>query len=171
MAHQRTHLLAIGFGVLVDETLEVFVVTVDQPVTPALQVVESLVVLASRAVHLFEQGVDGIQVLYAHQLADERHVALTGAMSGVLAGFSQCFAQLVGQRQACQGIGLERGQALANSTSACCPGIGAACAWTRPGAPCWTFAISIARNRTSVGSHTPCSWPIAACCRRFLPMN
>ena len=92
MAHQRTHLLAIGFGVLVDETLEVFVVTVDQPVTPALQVVESLVVLASRAVHLFEQGVDGIQVLHAHQLADKRHVAFAGTVSGVLGSLGQGLA-------------------------------------------------------------------------------
>lgn len=56
---------------------------------------------------------DGIEVLHAHELADERHVAFTGAMSGVLAGLSQCLAQLVGQRQARQGIGLERGKPLA----------------------------------------------------------
>ncbi len=113
MAHQRAQLLAVGVGVFVDEALEVFVVTVDQPVTPALQAVEAFVVLAGRAVHLFEQGVDGIQVLYAHQLADKRHVAFAGTVSGVLAGFGQGLAQLVGQRQASQGIGLERGKALA----------------------------------------------------------
>ncbi|MNP16669.1 hypothetical protein D3C76_1090760 [compost metagenome] len=40
-------------------------------------------------------------------------MAFAGTVSGVLAGLGQGLAQLVGQRQACQGIGLERGKALA----------------------------------------------------------
>lgn len=51
------------------------------------------------------------------------------------------------------------------------PGIGVVCAWTRPGVLCWTCATSTARNRTNAGNPTPCSWPIAVCCLRFLPMN
>ena len=73
---------------------------------------ETFVVLAARAVDLFEQGMDGIDVLIAHQLADERHMAFASTMSSVLVGFGQCPAQLVGQGQASQGIGLERGEAL-----------------------------------------------------------
>jgi len=92
MADQRAQLLAIGVGVFVDEALEVFVITVDEPVAPALQAVEAFVVLAGRAVHLFEQGMDGVQVLDAHQLADERHVPFAGSVSCVLAGLGQRFA-------------------------------------------------------------------------------
>lgn len=113
MTDKRTQLLTVGVGVFVDEAFKVLVITVDQAVPPALQVVEAFVVLAAGAVDLLEHRVDGVQVLVAHQFADERHMPFACAMSGVLAGFGQGFAQLIGQRQARQGIGLDRSQAFA----------------------------------------------------------
>lgn len=77
MAYQRAQLLAVGVGDLFAEAFEVFVVTVDQPVAPALQGCGSArsqswrsscpSVRAERGWH---PGWD------AHQLADKPHVAL-----------------------------------------------------------------------------------------------
>jgi len=111
---QRAQLLAISFGVLLDKLLQDFVGTVDQPVAPAFQIVETLVVLAGGSVELVKERRDGVDVLVTHQLADERPVTTFGLVCRVLLVLFKRRTQFVGQRQFGQGIGLERGKALAH---------------------------------------------------------
>lgn len=64
-------LLAVGVRVLDDEFLQHGIVTTDQAVTPAFEVVETLVVLTGRGIELIEQLKDRGGVLIAHEFANE----------------------------------------------------------------------------------------------------
>lgn len=114
LADQRAQLLAVGFREFLDEFLQDFIVAVDQPVAPAFEAVEAFVVLARGGVELVKQRVDCVDVLVTHQLADERLVTSFRLVRRVALVLFQSRAQLVGQRQLGQGIGLEQGEALAH---------------------------------------------------------
>ncbi len=113
LTDQGTQLLAIGVRVLDDEFLQHGVIARDQAVTPAFQIMETLVVLASGGIELIEQSQNRISVLVAHQFADELQMPFTRDVRGVLGRIGQCPAQSVGQRQFGDQIRLECGQALA----------------------------------------------------------
>ena len=113
LTDQGTQLLAIGVRVLDDEFLQHGIVTGDQAVTPAFEIVETLVVLTGRGIELIEQGQNGVSVLIAHQFADELQVPFTRDIRGVLGRIGQCSTQGVGQRQFCLQVGLECCKALA----------------------------------------------------------
>ncbi len=113
LADQGTQLLAIGVGVVDDEFFQNGIVTGYQAITPALQVMEALVVLASGGIELIEQNQNGVSVLIAHQFADELKVPFTRDVRGVLGRIGQGPAQGVGQGQFCQQVRLECCEALA----------------------------------------------------------
>lgn len=113
LTDQGAQLLAIGVRVLDDEFLQHGIVTGDQAVTPAFEIVETLVVLTGRGIELIEQGQNGVSVLIAHQFADELQVPFTRDIRGVLGRIGQCSTQGVGQRQFCLQVGLECCKALA----------------------------------------------------------
>ncbi len=113
LTDQGTQLLAIGVRVLDDEFLQHGVIARDQAVTPAFQIMETLVVLASGGIELIEQSQNRVSVLVAHQFADELQMPFTRDVRGVLGRIGQCPAQSVGQRQLGDQIRLECGQALA----------------------------------------------------------
>ncbi len=113
LTDQGTQLLAIGVRVLDDEFLQHGVIARDQAVTPAFQIMETLVVLASGGIELIEQSQNRVSVLVAHQFADELQMPFTRDVRGVLGRIGQCPAQSVGQRQFGDQIRLECGQALA----------------------------------------------------------
>ena len=113
LTDQGTQLLAIGVRVLDDEFLQHGVIARDQAVTPAFQVMETLVVLASGGIELIEQNQNRVSVLIAHQFADELQMPFTRDVRGVLGRIGQCPAQSVGQGQFGDQIRLECGQALA----------------------------------------------------------
>ena len=77
----RAQLLTIGFGELDDKFFQYIVIAFDQAITPALEAVETFVVLARRGIHLIEHRQNFVDRLIAHQLADELDVPLTGNMS------------------------------------------------------------------------------------------
>jgi hypothetical protein len=113
MADQPAQVLAVGLRVEPEEAFQGLVALADQAIAPALEGMEAFVVLAGRAVDLFEQDVDGVQVLVAQQLADELDVAFACGMRSVPRRFFQRLAQGVGERQAGEHVGLEGGQAFA----------------------------------------------------------
>lgn len=113
LTDQGTQLLAVGVRVIDDEFLQYGIVTGDQAVTPAFEVVETLVVLTGRGVELIEQGENRVSVLIAHQFADELQVPFTRDVRGVLGRIGQSPAQSVGQWKFCLQVGLERCKALA----------------------------------------------------------
>lgn len=113
LTDQGTQLLAIGVRVLDDEFLQHGIVTGDQAVTPAFEVVETLVVLTGGGIELIEQDQNRVSVLIAHQFADELQVPFTRDVRGVLRRISQGPAQSVGQWQFCLQVGLECCKALA----------------------------------------------------------
>lgn len=113
LTDQGTQLLAVGVRVIDDEFLQHGIVTGDQAVTPAFEVVETLVVLTGRGIELIEQGENRVSVLIAHQFADELQVPFTRDVRGVLGRIGQGPAQGVGQRQFGQQVRLECCQALA----------------------------------------------------------
>lgn len=113
LTDQGTQLLAIGVRVLDDEFFQHGVIARDQAVTPAFQIMETLVVLASGGIELIEQSQNRVSVLVAHQFADELQMPFTRDVRGVLGRIGQCPAQSVGQRQFGDQIRLECGQALA----------------------------------------------------------
>lgn len=113
LTDQGTQLLAIGVGVLDDEFFQYGIVARNQAITPALQVMEALVVLASGGIELIEQNQNGVCVLIAHQFADELKVPFTRDVRGVLGRIGQGPAQGVGQGQFCQQVRLECCKALA----------------------------------------------------------
>lgn len=113
LTDQGTQLLAIGVGVFDDEFLQHGIVTGDQAVTPAFEVVETLVVLTGGGIELIEQDQNRVSVLIAHQFADELQVPFTRDVRGVLRRISQGPAQGVGQWQFCLQVGLECCKALA----------------------------------------------------------
>ena len=112
LADQLTQVLAVRFGVLPDETLQYVVAASDQAIAPAFQVMETFVVLPSGGVQLIEQHQNRVQVLIAHQLADELDMPFARDVRGVLGGIGQGTAQGVGQWQLGQHVGLEGGQAI-----------------------------------------------------------
>lgn len=113
LTDQGTQLLAIGVRVVDNEFFQYGVVTGNQAITPALQIMEALVVLASGGIELIEQHQNGVSVLIAHQLADELKVPFTRDVRGVLGRLGQSPAQGVGQGQFCQQVRLECCKALA----------------------------------------------------------
>lgn len=113
LTDQGTQLLAIGVRVFDDEFFQNGIVTGNQAIPPALQVMEALVVLASGGIELIEQNQNGVSVLIAHQFADELQVPFTRDVRGVLGRIGQGPAQSVGQWQFCLQVGLERCKALA----------------------------------------------------------
>jgi hypothetical protein len=113
LTDQGTQLLAIGVRVVDDEFFQNGIVTGYQAITPALQVMEALVVLASGGIELIEQNQNGVSVLIAHQFADELKVPFTRDVRGVLGRIGQGPAQGVGQGQFCQQVRLECCEALA----------------------------------------------------------
>ena len=113
LTDQGTQLLAIGVRVFDDEFLQHGVIARDKAVTPAFQIMETLVVLASGGIELIEQSQNRVSVLVAHQFADELQMPFTRDVRGVLGRIGQCPAQSVGQRQFGDQIRLECGQALA----------------------------------------------------------
>lgn len=113
LTDQGTQLLAIGVRVLDDEFLQHGIVTGDQAVTPAFEVVETLVVLTGGGIELIEQDQNRVSVLIAHQFADELQVPFTRDVRGVLRRIGQGPAQSVGQWQFCLQVGLECCKALA----------------------------------------------------------
>lgn len=113
LTDQGTQLLTIGVRVVDDEFFQYGVVAGNQAITPALQVMEALVVLASGGIELIEQHQNGVSVLIAHQLADELKVPFTRDVRGVLGRLGQSPAQGVGQGQFCQQVRLECCKALA----------------------------------------------------------
>ena len=79
----------------------VTVMTVEsQAVTPALQIVEALVVLACRSIHLVDQEHNGIGILITHQFANKVDMPFTGDVGRMLGYISQRYAQRIGQWQA-----------------------------------------------------------------------
>ncbi len=113
LTDQGTQLLAIGVRVFGDEFLQHGVVACNQAVTPAFEIVETLVVLTSRGIELIEQRENRVSVLIAHQLADELQVPFARDVRGVLRRIGQRPAQRVGQWQFCLQVGLECCKALA----------------------------------------------------------
>ena len=113
LTDQGTQLLAIGVRVLDDEFFQHGIVACDQAITPAFEIVETLVVLASRGIELIEQRENRVSVLIAHQFADELQVPFTRDVRGVLGRIGQSPAHGVGQRQFCDQVWLECCQALA----------------------------------------------------------
>ncbi len=113
LTDQGTQLLAVGVRVLDDEFLQHGIVTADQAVAPAFEVVETLVVLTGRGIELIEQGENRVSVLIAHQFADELQVPFTRDVRGVLGRIGQGPAQSVGQWQFRLQVRLERCKALA----------------------------------------------------------
>lgn len=113
LTDQGTQLLAIRVRVFDDEFFQYRVVAGDQSIAPALQVMETFVVLASGGIKLVEQNQNGVNVLIAHQFADELKVPFTRDIRGVLGRIGQSPAQCVGQGQFCQQVRLECCKALA----------------------------------------------------------
>ncbi len=113
LTDQGAQLLAVGVRVLDDEFLQHGIVAADQAITPALEIVETLVVLTGGGIELIEQQQDRRRVLVAHQFADELQVAFTRDIRGVLRRIGQRPTHGVGQWQFCQQIRLECCQALA----------------------------------------------------------
>ena len=113
LTDQGTQLLAIGVRVLHDELFQYRVIAGNQAVAPAFQIMETFVVLASGGIELIEQNQNRVNVLIAHQFADELKVPFTRDIRGVLGRISQGPAQGVGQWQFVEQIGLERCKALA----------------------------------------------------------
>lgn len=113
LTDQGTQLLAIGVRILDDEFFQHGIVARDQAITPAFEIVETLVVLASGGIKLIEQGQNRVSVLIAHQFADELQVPFTRDVRGVLGRIGQSPAHSVGQRQFCDQVWLECCQALA----------------------------------------------------------
>ncbi len=113
LTDQRSQLLAIGVRVVDDEFFQNSIVTGNQAITPALQVMEAFVVLASGGIELIEQDQNGVSVLIAHQLADKLKVPFTRDVRGVLGCIGQGPAQGVGQGQFVEQVRLERCKALA----------------------------------------------------------
>ncbi len=113
LTDQGTQLLAIGVRVFDDEFFQNGIVTGNQAIPPALQVMEALVVLASGGIELIEQNQNGVSVLIAHQFADELEMPLTRDVCGVLGRIGQGPAQSVGQGQFVEQVRLERCKALA----------------------------------------------------------
>nr|GEW94086.1 hypothetical protein [Tanacetum cinerariifolium] len=113
LTDQRAQLLTVCVGVFGNELLQHVVGPGHQAVAPTFQIVEAFVVLTRRSVELIEQHQDFIQILIAHQLADELNVAFARNVRGVLGSIGQCPTQRVGQWQLGQHIGLECRQAFA----------------------------------------------------------
>ncbi len=113
LTDQGTQLLAIGVRIFDDELLQHGIVARDQAITPAFEVMETLVVLTSRSIELIEQRENRVSVLIAHQFADELQMPFTRDVRGVLGCIGQSPAQSVGQRQFGDQVRLECCQALA----------------------------------------------------------
>ncbi len=113
LTDQGAQLLAVGVRVLDDEFLQHGIVTGDQAVTPAFEVVEPLVVLTGRGIELIEQLKDRGGVLIAHEFADELQMPFTCNVRNVFGRIGQSPAQGVGQWQFGQPVRLECRKALA----------------------------------------------------------
>ena len=80
LTDDRAHLLAVSLRELDNKFFQYSVVAFEQAITPALKVVETLVVLARRGINLIDQSKNFVDRLIAHQLADEHQMALARNM-------------------------------------------------------------------------------------------
>lgn len=115
VADEPAQMLSIGFWVLGDERFERLVVARDQTIAPALEGMKALVVLASRAVKLIDDGENTLDVLIPHELAQVLDMTLTGNVRLVLRGRFQGAAHVVAERQAFLHLRFERGETFAQS--------------------------------------------------------
>lgn len=89
MTDQAAQVLDVSLGVELDEAFQRAVAFGDQAVTPAFEGMEAFVVLAGGAVHLVEHGADRVDILFAHQLADELDVAFARGIGGMFRRFGE----------------------------------------------------------------------------------
>ncbi|CRM90213.1 hypothetical protein [Pseudomonas sp. 22 E 5] len=113
LTDQGAQLLAVRVRVVQHEFLQHRVIARNQAVTPALQVMEAFVVLASGGIGLIKQRQNRVSVLIAHQLADKHDVPFTRDIRGVLGSIRKRPAHFVGQWQFGNQVFLERCKTLA----------------------------------------------------------
>lgn len=101
--------LAFGMGMFI-EVLRKCRGFVNQPVAPALELVELVLCRCGRAVELIEQGADGFAVDTAHQLADELQLAPLCLMRSKALIVGDGLADCIGQVNVCELARIQSGK-------------------------------------------------------------